>query len=914
MVTQAEIQRLEAASPQQLEQARSLIFRGKQFAAAGDPNLRSIINALSALGVQSARSQQIQREAIARQERQQLQTLARPEDLAQQSFAAPVQTRIPTPFTPIPTPTITPSARTLVSQQVEPVMDFGDIREQTRIDIEPVRDFGDIREQTRIIPSSFITPLPAREISPIQMRSLEPQISVGRPSVVGLPLTPTEQALQLGREEREPIPRFDLGLIRQAGREFFFQGGTPITAFGTLVAPLQTFFPQTRGEIEFSIPQFGTISTEQPTGFEVTTGIEIQRERALVDPLLLLPTEVLVSRAGERISGELVSELQPQVTAGGLSLEEAEKEFEKQFGERFEAEITPSIARRQEFITEFETGRRPVVDVARVGEFAAIGLGSLTPTGQALIGASFVAEGLPKVTGGETLLERGLGLAEIGLGIFGGGLVTKGIERSADVLLVRELQAQQALLTGREVARGEAGSLFDIRTLRQFGDEGLLKTQIRSPVFRTGEDTFSLTGGRGERTLEFFSFERGRPVSFVEEFQFGGRQRISPKPPKVIRDGLTIELEDVTGAFGTGFVQRRGAETFREFRFGGISKEIETELGKFTQIQSGRVSGLRLEGIEPLARGGITFRGGVVRAPVEEAGVIRRLSITEGTGVEFISPAKIKRTPFQTTFQEVKIPAPTGLITGIERQITFELPKVSPQVSRSLIGLPRAVDGAGLTQEQIQRGQGLVQQEFLEPLKLPPVSRQDLGVGLVQPQFIEPQLIQRGTQRDTFSIGALDRLIQEDVTRPLTRVRQIPETRLAEALDIKQLQKQFQATEQQLGTQLGPPSTITPFDPFGRFDFGVPFIPPFFPLPKERQGPRIRRRGKRVRTRIAPSFTGIVLGIETAALIDPIFGVLPGQIRGLATGFDVPTRRRKKAKKKKVTKKKVSKKKKKKKR
>lgn len=769
------------------------------------------------------------------------QSFATEEDI-QQSFIDQPQ------ITPIPTPT----GRTIQSQLQEQVQqDFGDTSLQTRIDQQ---------------------------------------------SVVGLPRTLTEQALLLGREERRPSVRFTPELLRSSARQFFFEDGTPITAAATLASPLQGFFPRPRGE-DFFIPKDLKISDE----LKIQTRIERQREEALADPSLLIPADVLAIRGQERISKELVGELQPLVTAGTLSIEQAEKKFEEEFLPRFEKQISAPISKRQEFISEFEKGRRPAVDVTAIAELGAIGLGSLTPTGQALIATSFVAEGLPKITGGETLLERGLGVAEVGIGLGTGGLVSKGIERSADILLVKELQAQRALLTGKEVARGEAGSLFEIRTLRQFGAENILKTEIRSPVFQTGKDTFSLTGGRGKRTLEFFSIEKGKPLIFVEDFQFGGRQRISPKAPKVIKDGLTIELQDVTGSFGTGFVQKRGSEGFREFKFGGISKDIETELGKFTQVQSGRVSGLRLEGVEPLGRGGLTFRGGVVKVPIEESGVIRRLVIPEGEGVKFLSPAKIKRTPFQTTFQELKIPAPTGLITGIERQLPSQVIKEAPIVSRSLIGIPRATGGAGLTQEQIQRGQGLVQQELVQPLLFPPVGRQDLSLGLVQPELI----VQRGKQKDIFGLGTLDKIIQGEITKTRGRTLQIPETKLDQVLNIKQVTKQLQIPQQELVPQLTIPSGRTPFEPFGRGDFGLPFIPPFLPLPKERGTPRVIKRGKKVKTRIAPSFTGIVLEIETGipetTVIGGIdIGILPGQIRGIA--------KRKKTKKK-VSKKKTVKKK-----
>ncbi len=72
----------------------------------------------------------------------------------------------------------------------------------------------------------------------------------------------------------------------------------------------------------------------------------------------------------------------------------------------------------------------------------------------------------------------------------------------------------------------------------------------------------------------------------------------------------------------------------------------------------------------------------------------------------------------------------------------------------------------------------------------------------------------------------------------------------------------------------------------------LPFFSPIFPTPRIIRRPRRvkakvkkKRKGERARVRIAPSFTGIVLEIERAAEISPTFGVLPGQIRGLRTGF-----------------------------
>ncbi len=90
MVTASEIRTFQSATSSELQQAQSLIFRGKGFAARGDPRLSAIIAVLGTL-------QQVARDrAIAEaQAREQVQTLARAEDIALQSFPVQVQTLIP---------------------------------------------------------------------------------------------------------------------------------------------------------------------------------------------------------------------------------------------------------------------------------------------------------------------------------------------------------------------------------------------------------------------------------------------------------------------------------------------------------------------------------------------------------------------------------------------------------------------------------------------------------------------------------------------------------------------------------------------------------------------------------------------------------------------------------------------------
>ncbi len=126
----------------ELQQAESIVFRIQVGGESVRTDPRSTVGRLVNQALQ--RTIDLQQALRDAQAREQVQTLAAPEDLAQQSFPVPTQTPIPTPaptFTPIPTPT----ARTL-QQQLEPTRDFGDIRQQTRIDIEPPRESVGVRE------------------------------------------------------------------------------------------------------------------------------------------------------------------------------------------------------------------------------------------------------------------------------------------------------------------------------------------------------------------------------------------------------------------------------------------------------------------------------------------------------------------------------------------------------------------------------------------------------------------------------------------------------------------------------------------------------------------------------------------------------------------------------------------------
>ncbi|KKN48519.1 hypothetical protein LCGC14_0652120 [marine sediment metagenome] len=106
-------------------------------------------------------------------------------------------------------------------------------------------------------------------------------------------------------------------------------------------------------------------------------------------------------------------------------------------------------------------------------------------------------------------------------------------------------------------------------------------------------------------------------------------------------------------------------------------------------------------------------------------------------------------------------------------------------------------------------------------------------------------------------------------------------------------------------TGISPP-TIPTVSPPTTPTISPPISPPIFPpvspprrirggRRKPKKKPKTKR--KKARTPIRPSFTGIVLGIETPAFEVGGLGVLPGQIRGLRTGLSRPRRKTTKKKK-----------------
>jgi len=305
------------------------------------------------------------------------------------------------------------------------------IREQKRIQQQ-------IREQIR--------QKEQRELS--ERLKTERQEKIFKGTIAGqisAPPTPTEQALAIGTGVPKPATKFTGKFFREkVVAPFFFageQGETVLTSLRNIGSLYRS--KEKIGDIEFQAPLFGTVS-DQPLPFgagggEITTQFKEQRLQALADSSLLIPEEVKFSRGVSIIREELVSELQPQVTSGKLSVEEAEKIFKTEFEKRFKQKIMPDIERGRMFRGKVRVGETPVFEGGTIAELGGTAALFTTPVGAAIVSTAFVAEGSHKFIAGETPIEKASGLVEVGFGLGGIGFATKGIERGISLGLRKEL-------------------------------------------------------------------------------------------------------------------------------------------------------------------------------------------------------------------------------------------------------------------------------------------------------------------------------------------------------------------------------------------------------------------------------------------------------------------------------------------
>lgn len=209
--------------------------------------------------------------------------------------------------------------------------------------------------------------------------------------------------------------------------------------------------------------------------------------------------------------------------------------------------------------------------------------------------------------------------------------------------------------------------------------------------------------------------------------------------------------------------------------------------------------------------------------------------------------------------------APTGRPTGGGQQQLLLAPQKQIQKQVQIVKIKDIVKQQPIS-KQIQ-GQRF---DFISPLRQSAISkfrvrsRFDLGAGsLLKLTTSEIQgFSPRQAERQIFKF---------DQPQP-QRIKLAQPPRLA----LAQPQAPLQSQRQKIA--FAPKIDLT------QISIAAPGVPLETPRDK-RKKPTPKKKKKKRRVLIRPSFTGIVLGIQEAPSISPTLGIVPGQIRGLRTGF-----------------------------
>ncbi len=546
-------------------------------------------------------------------------------------------------------------------------------------------------------------------------------------------------------------------------------------------------------------------------------------------------------------------------------------------------------------------------DVQKVGEAIGIAgtLGFGGSLGSLAVGSSSVAEGVPDLSKGilgENLSTKerakfiGFGGLETGIGLLIGG---GGVVQAGKVATQAEISeaVKQASLKQKGVRIKADGKVIDVVRGRASG-EALADIQSLS-VSKLIDNKFIQTGGKRVTTVVGQDIFSGKQIGKIISEDFTGQIGVLPSDIKGFTTGIGKGSIIKTSEFS--FIPKKaGLEIdFKSFKFkpSGIKEDVisgfSIKKNDFIFGAGGRIERITAE----TTRGqGFEFLDGFrFKTPIESRTILREFApVSKDKGFTLIQGTG-KKTPFSTTFAETKQTS-FPVISD-----SFKIPKIDVGVSggseSSLIGIPRSIDtGKGLTELQITsaRGDGLTTQGFVDTGSFTKTNFgviqsggqqtlqtqvKDLGV-LVNLQSPSLDIKGRQVEKQLFKTSN----ILKDIQSPLTQQKQIS----------KQKQGQLQAQTSKLiqqQQQLNPKGFGS-----GRFrgfpNFGLPPVFGFPPLlsGSGRRGKPLKR--KRARVPIRPSFTGIILNIEQPALISPTLGVLPGQIRGLATGFDTPKRKK----------------------
>lgn len=401
----------------------------------------------------------------------------------------------------------------------------------------------------------------------------------------------------------------------------------------------------------------------------------------------------------------------------------------------------------------------------------------------------------------------------------------------------------------------------------------------------------------------------GKTFFAEKPFVLGGSREILAKTSVLEGFGkVTPGISDVFVRERTGFEAVLGKKGLvgeskifpqAQFKLQQPSVSLGTKVDDIILSTGGRIKGVSIETVE--TKGVRGFGDVRIDFPKETEAALKIIRPKGDSGITSFKGVG-GGTPLSKTFAVSKLETLPSL-----KPTTLKPTPTKPSTARvvaevSFKGIPRAVDGGGLTTKQIQRGQP---KQLSQGLDLGGFQQLTFPGGRID-QLSGPQAFGTAGSLDLSGLALFTRGASLEKTRLGAVSRSLSTERLVQpqAVILKQRVAQVSGLKTQLLQE-----TITPTDTFrGRRPFelrgGFDILPPIaFPpsLGGVRTRGRPQRRVKR-KVPIRPSFTGIILDIEEAAAPVSIggldIGVSPFAIRGLETGFDVPKRKKKKAKKK----------------
>ncbi len=696
---------------------------------------------------------------------------------------------------------------------------------------------GAVREQPQTYPSDFIGPLPRGAVRE------QPQPA---PFSIGLPTDESLMTRSLGRGFIETVKRVPTGITMfgEGGFRYVvggFRGTGKFVSEKEIPWQLAEISERGRGKFpsgtEFELEDYkGLTYGELQERLEISAGLKPG-----------LPEEARFANLTERIENEITLELQEkykkQISAGKISPEEAQSQFvieaEKLFQERYSKESKKlSVKLKTVSIAVDKTTGTLVAEKAPqvMGTGLIIGAYALSPvTGGTtgifasayLVGTStkdittgILGEDLtPKERAGSIFtggVKAGFGF--LGVGSIMGPQPGSLLARQSRKLAQQELEAQRFTISGREITRGEKGGLYRT-TYQRATPLAKQEVEVLSPIFGYGEKGARAVGVKAISKTSIADVITLKPSGYVarstDEFILGAKAGLQPGGKIVYGDYKGLKFgpetpEDIQFFTGTGFIKKRGAETFKEFKLAGAVKEVD----EVYKVIAAKPSKVRF-GFKNLE-----FKDVKVKSKITGFGEIKKLKI-EDDAVEFISTGAIKKTPFSRTFQaqEVVSKIQTQKVVPIfEQSFVSQVAKQVPKVTVKSIGITPTT---------------AVATKVLPAVKLEQKQQPVLSFGVSE------------QVRERVLVSGKEKAIQKVKSKEAQKVAAIPSVSLAtsnisktaqiegvalisgQKLGIKQVQRQAQVQ-----TFFQPTPTIPAITPLFPGEF---MVPPPIPIPIKRR-------------------------------------------------------------------------------